>query len=211
MLNGDSIDPGAFLACQLYRAAVSTKGKIVIGGRITSIVRFLGIESNSEDRVSESEWLDKASFVLMSFCKIETGRMCWIYLRDDLCRLPILSVPSYFIRLTFIGYLVMIILHLLLPLLTLAALVLPLNLPLLTLKRSKPPLGPFRRSKCPFELIFLLRTPLFMTLPKNDTRLHGMLATQTQYFQDSEACLETWRDWHISHGPSPHPPSAPPF
>jgi len=28
----------------------------------------------------------------------------------------------------------------------------------------------------------------------------GMLVTQTQYFQDYRACLETLSDWHISYG-----------
>jgi len=45
----------AFLAKQLYSAAIGTKGRIVIGWIVTTIARFLGIESNPEDRVSGSE------------------------------------------------------------------------------------------------------------------------------------------------------------
>ena len=41
ILDGVQIDPGAFLARQLYSAAVSTKGKIVIRGVITTTARFL--------------------------------------------------------------------------------------------------------------------------------------------------------------------------
>jgi len=41
--------------------------------------------------------------------------------------------------------------------------------------------------------------------------LRGMLAIQTQYFQDHMACLGTWQDWHISYGQPPHPPPPPPF
>ena len=40
MLEGERIDPGSFLAHQLYSAATSTKGRIVTGGIITSIARF---------------------------------------------------------------------------------------------------------------------------------------------------------------------------
>ena len=51
MLNGDQLEPGSFLARQLDSAAVSTKGRIVVGGIITTIARFLGVEPNPEDRV----------------------------------------------------------------------------------------------------------------------------------------------------------------
>ena len=58
MLDGDELDPCSFLARQLHSAAVSTKGRIVIGGIITTIARFMGVEPNPEDRVSVSEQLD---------------------------------------------------------------------------------------------------------------------------------------------------------
>ena len=44
MPDGVQIGPRAFLARQLYGAAVSTKDRIVIGGVITTIARFLGVE-----------------------------------------------------------------------------------------------------------------------------------------------------------------------
>ena len=67
MLNGVQIDPGSFLARQLYSVTVSTKGKIVIGEIVTSIARFLGIKPNPEDRVSGSERLDQVTFEIMNF------------------------------------------------------------------------------------------------------------------------------------------------
>jgi len=67
------------LARQLHSAVTSAKGRIVIGGIITSIARFLGIEPNSNDRVRGSERFDKVVFELMGFCQVEAGRFCWIY------------------------------------------------------------------------------------------------------------------------------------
>ena len=73
MLDGDQLDPNSFLARQLYSATISTKGRIVIGGIMATIARILGIEPNPEDRISGSEWLDRASFEIMNFSKVETG------------------------------------------------------------------------------------------------------------------------------------------
>ena len=42
----------------MSNAAVSTKGRIVIGGIMNIIARFLGIKPNPEDRVSGYEVLD---------------------------------------------------------------------------------------------------------------------------------------------------------
>ena len=69
-------------------AATSTTDRIVIGDLITSIARSLGVESNCEDRVSGSEWLTKATFELMKFCKVEAECLCWIYLGNRLLLLP---------------------------------------------------------------------------------------------------------------------------
>jgi len=44
-----------FLAWQLYSVVVSTKGRIVIGGIVITIARFLGVEPNPEDLVSGSK------------------------------------------------------------------------------------------------------------------------------------------------------------
>ena len=46
MLDGVQLDLGFFLARQLHSANVSTKGKIVIDGIITTIARFFGVEPN---------------------------------------------------------------------------------------------------------------------------------------------------------------------
>jgi len=88
MLDGGQLDPSSFLARQLYSAAVSTKGRIVISGIITTIARFLGVEPNPEDRVPRSERLDQATFEIMNFFKVEAGCLCWLYPRDWLFLLP---------------------------------------------------------------------------------------------------------------------------
>ena len=55
MLDSVQLDPGIFLVRKLYSIAVSTKSRIFIGGIVTTIARFLGVEPNPEDRVSGSE------------------------------------------------------------------------------------------------------------------------------------------------------------
>jgi len=76
MLEGERIDPGTFLAHQLYSAATSTKGKIVIGGIITFTAQFLRIEPNPDGRIHGSKRLDKVAFELMGFCLTKAGRLC---------------------------------------------------------------------------------------------------------------------------------------
>ena len=90
ILDGVQTNPKAFLAWQLYSAAISTKGRRVISGIINTIARFLGVEPNAEDRVSRSEWLDHATFELMGFYKVEARRLCRIYPGNQL--LPLLDV-----------------------------------------------------------------------------------------------------------------------
>ena len=85
---GDQLVPGSFLARQLHSAAVSTKGRIVIDGIVTTIARFLRVECNFQDRVFRSEKLDQAAFEIMNLCKVEAGRLCWIYPGDRLLPLP---------------------------------------------------------------------------------------------------------------------------
>ena len=46
MMDDACVDPRAFLARQLFSASTNTKGRIVIGGIITSIARFLNVKSN---------------------------------------------------------------------------------------------------------------------------------------------------------------------
>jgi len=55
MLDGAQLNPSSFLAKQLYSAGTSIKGRIVIGGIVTTIARFLSIKPNPENRVSGSE------------------------------------------------------------------------------------------------------------------------------------------------------------
>ena len=88
MLDSFQLDPGSLLAMQLYSAAVSTKGRIVIGGIVTTIARFLSIEPNPEDKISRSEQFHRATFEIMNFYKVKAGRLCWIYLKDRLLPHP---------------------------------------------------------------------------------------------------------------------------
>ena len=88
VLQGDRIDPRSHLERQLYSATTSTKKRIVIRGIITSIIRFLGIELNPDDRVRGFQQLDKAAFGLMGFCQVEASRLCWIYPGGHFCLFP---------------------------------------------------------------------------------------------------------------------------
>ena len=76
MLDGVQTDPRAFLARQLYSVTVSTKGRIVISGIISTIAIFLGVKPNPKDRVSGSERLDQATFELINICKVEAAHLC---------------------------------------------------------------------------------------------------------------------------------------
>jgi len=87
-LDGVQLDPSSFLAMQLYSSAVSTKGMMVIGGIVTTIARFLGIDPNPKDRVSGSEWLDQTVFGSMNFCKVDARRSYWFYPGDVYKRAP---------------------------------------------------------------------------------------------------------------------------
>ena len=55
LLDGVQLDLGSFLVGQLHSAAVSTKGRIVVGGIVTTVARFLVVKPNPEDRVFGSE------------------------------------------------------------------------------------------------------------------------------------------------------------
>jgi len=46
MLDGVHLDPDALFAKQLCSAAVTTKGRRVIGGIVTTIAKFFGVEPN---------------------------------------------------------------------------------------------------------------------------------------------------------------------
>ena len=58
--------------------------KVDIGGIVTTIARFLGVEPNPEDRVSKSAQLAQAASEIMNFCQVEAGRLCWTYPGDQL-------------------------------------------------------------------------------------------------------------------------------
>jgi len=88
MLEGDPIDPVSFFVNQLYSAVISSAHRIVIGGLITPIARLVGVELNPDDRVVGLEWLNLAAFEQMKFCKVDGGRICWIYPGNWLMPLP---------------------------------------------------------------------------------------------------------------------------
>jgi len=171
MLNDVQLDPSSFLARQLYSVAVSTIGRIVIGGIVTTIARFLGNEPNPKDRISTSERLDQTVFEIIKSCKVEVGHLCWIYLGTSFCRFLMSIELLYFTGPTFFGYLVMMRLfnlYLIIEPLILVKqdLVLPLNHPILIVPTSETPVDPFKRSKFPFKHLLLLRALLFGTLSK---------------------------------------------
>ena len=76
MLQGDWLDPSSFLANQLHSAATSSAQRIVNGGLITPIARYVGVEPNLDDRVPGSEQLNLTAFEQMKFYKVEVGRIC---------------------------------------------------------------------------------------------------------------------------------------
>jgi len=61
-LQGDRLDAGSSLVYQLHGATTSSAQRIVIGGIITPIARFIGMELNPNDRVASSERLNLATF-----------------------------------------------------------------------------------------------------------------------------------------------------
>lgn len=57
-------------------------------------------------------------------------------------------------------------------------------LPPIIMKRLKPPLGPLRRSKPPYESMFNMRIPLFLTLFRSDLMsFMGWLPPKTNFFR----------------------------
>ena len=155
---------------QLYSAAISTKGRIVISGIVTAIARFLGVEPNPKDRVLGSERLYQAAFEIMNFCKVEIGHLCWIYLRDRLLSLPNVDQTVLLHR----GNLQWVLGDAEVvqpspppPQFTSQAGPSSSSHPPPIMPTSKPPLGPFRRSKCPFKPMLHLRMPFFMPLFKS--------------------------------------------
>ena len=59
---------------------IAPRVRLLLGVFIMTTAQFFNIIPEDDDRVPGSERLDKASFELMSFCKLEAGRLCWFYL-----------------------------------------------------------------------------------------------------------------------------------
>jgi len=159
----------------------------------------LGVKPNAEDRISRSERLDQATFELMNFRKVEAGRLCRIYPRDQLRPLPNVEQTALLQRTN---------LHWV-----------PGNAAVVGLASPPPPFtfqaGLSSSSQPTYtdsaEVQVTLRSiqeeqmsirayvafenvPLHDFVQERHDELCGMLATQTQYFQDFRANLETWRD-----------------
>jgi len=71
MLQGDWLDPGSSLVNQLHSATTSSAQRIMIGGLITPITRYVGIELNPDDKVPGSKRPNFAAFEQMKFYKVE--------------------------------------------------------------------------------------------------------------------------------------------
>ena len=106
MLDGVQLDLGSFLARQLHSATATTKGRIVIGGIVTTSARFLGVEPNLKDKVSRFGRLDQAAFEIMNFVKLRLAVYVGFTTGTSFYRFPMLLEPLYFTGLTFTGYLV---------------------------------------------------------------------------------------------------------
>jgi len=88
MLQGGRLDLGSFLVNQLHSAFTSSAQRIVIGGLITPIARFVRILLNLDDRVFGSKWLNLVAFEQMMFSNVEVRHFRCIYPRSHLMPLP---------------------------------------------------------------------------------------------------------------------------
>ena len=79
MLQGGRLDLGLFLVSRLNSVATSSTQMIMIQGLITPIARLIAILLNPNDRVPGFKWLNLAAFEQMYFCKVEDGRVYYIY------------------------------------------------------------------------------------------------------------------------------------
>jgi len=168
MLDGVQLDLSSFLARKLYSDAISTKGRIVIGGIVTTIAGYLGIDPNPEDRVFGFERLDR------DFCKVNARCLCWIYPGDLL--FPLSSVDQttllHWANLYWVSgdnEVIQLAPHHPAPHSSQAGPSYSSQPPLLTIPTSKTPLDPFKRSKFSFEHLLLLRKLLFGTFSKSTT------------------------------------------
>jgi len=68
--------------------SITSAHTIVIKGFITLIARLVGAEPNPNDIIACSERLNLVAFKQMKFSKVDSGRICWIYLGNQLMHLP---------------------------------------------------------------------------------------------------------------------------
>ena len=96
MLYGDCINPRPFMAIQLYILAISTSGRIAIGGIIDPIAMSVGVKRIPCNRAQVSKLLNLTIFEQMMLCKVEIGRVCWSYLGNQL--MPLLNVKRIILQ-----------------------------------------------------------------------------------------------------------------
>ena len=145
---------------------------MIIRGLLTTIPRCLGSSQTPRIEFGGSSGLIKLLLNKWKSIRLGLGVRVGFTLGTGFCCFPMLSGPSYFTELTFPSYLVMLILSFLdylgPNLLPMIALVHPPSLLPMIMSKFKPPLGPFKGSKPPYELMLKPRTLPFMTLSKSD-------------------------------------------
>jgi len=165
-----------------------------VGGNITSIARFFGIEPNPDDRVSGPKQLDKAAFELMGFCKVEAGRLCWIHPGGRLMPLPNIERTTLRHSPNLHICLVMMKCWLLLP---------PVPPPFVAgpSSSSQPSSTPYPdlestlrsiQEQAPLRAyVASEHAAVREFVQERHDELQGMIASQNQYFPDFSACLQT--------------------
>jgi len=110
----------------------------------------------------------------MNFCKVEVGQLFWIYPWNRLLPLPNFDRTTLLHQANLYwvpeaAEVVQLAPYPPPPYFSQARPRSSSQPPLLTVSTYKPPLSPFKRSKCPSGLLLLLRMPLFGTLSKSTT------------------------------------------
>jgi len=152
----------------------------------------------------------------MNFSKVKTGHLCWIYLGDRLWLLPNVDRTTLLHRGNL--YWVPSDEQVVRPAPHHPA---PRSSQARPISSSQPPPPDYSDFQDTLrsiqeEQVFLREfvasesTALRDFVQERHGELRGLLASQTQYFQDHRACLEAWWDQHISSVQPPHPPLPPP-
>ena len=174
------------------------------------IARLVGVKRNPDEWVAGSEWLNLATFEQMKFYTVEGGSICWIYLGNRLMPLPYVNRTSILNRANLYF----------LP--GAEELAWPAPPPPHTHPRASSLSQPSsshdypdlhanlwwiqEEQACLRAYVETKHASLWGFVYEHHDELHGMIASQNQYFPDFRVFLETWWDCHIS---KPHPPYSP--